>query len=155
MFKRTPLGLALRACGDNPDAITTQGRSVHRLRIGADTAGSAMIALGGALFVLTGTGTLSFGVINGRGFVALAIALAVGWRTRWAFVAAAGLGIADAYQARLLQLTTTPTGELALLVLLVLTLLVLMATSRNLHWRQIFARLARRVRAVRRSPVRR
>jgi ABC-type uncharacterized transport system permease subunit len=151
MFNRTPLGLALRACGENPDAVTTQGRSVHRLRIGADMAGSAMIALGGALFVLTGTGTLSFGVINGRGFVALAIALAAGWRPGRAFVAAVGLGIADAYQARLLQLASTTTGGFALLVLLVLALLILAATSRDVHWRKLF----RRLRAPRRSPAKR
>ena len=30
LFARTPLGLAIRACGENPDAVAAQGRSVHR-----------------------------------------------------------------------------------------------------------------------------
>jgi general nucleoside transport system permease protein len=153
MFNRTPLGLALRACGDNPDAVTTQGRSVHSLRVGADVIGSALIALGGALFVLAGSGALSFGLMNGRGFVALALAIAVGWRPGWALVAAAGLGIADAYQVRLQQLAGDTTGEFALLLPLVLALLILAATSRNVHWRLMFRRLIDRMRSLRGRPA--
>jgi len=155
MLNSTPLGLALRACGDNPDAVTTQGRSVHLLRIGADVVGSALVALGGAMFVLAGSGALSFGLMNGRGFVALALAMAVGWRPGWAIVAAVGLGIADAYQVRLQQLAGGASGEFALLLPLVLALLILAATSRNVHWRLMFRRIVERVRSFRRPALRR
>ena len=39
VLNRTPLGLAIRACGDNPFAVEVQGRSVHGLRIGGDHGG--------------------------------------------------------------------------------------------------------------------
>jgi len=155
MFNRTPLGLALRACGDNPDAVTTQGRSVHMLRIGADVVGSALIALGGALFVLAGSGALSFGLMNGRGFTALALAMAMRWRAGSVLLAAAGFGIADAYQARLQLQAVATSSEFLLIAPLVLALVALAATSRNIHWRAVLRQVTERARSLRRSPIRR
>ena len=50
---RTPLGLALRAAGENPAAVEAQGLSVHALRIGAVVVGSGLMAVGGAFLTMS------------------------------------------------------------------------------------------------------
>ena len=47
VLTRTPLGLALRMCGENPHAVEAQGLNPLRIRIGAVMVGSALMALGG------------------------------------------------------------------------------------------------------------
>ena len=99
LFTRTPLGLAIRACGENPAAVAAQGRSVHGLRIGAVMAGSALMALGGASLSLV-AGTFSIGMVNGRGFICLVLTTLTGWRTGLILIVALLLGAVDAYQLR-------------------------------------------------------
>src|SRR5690606_22139587 len=60
---RTPLGLALRAVGDNPAAVEAQGLSVMGLRIGAVVAGSALMALGGAVLTMSAFDAFFFGMV--------------------------------------------------------------------------------------------
>ena len=43
---RTPLGLAVRAAGENPSAVAAQGLSVAAIRMGAVIFGSGLMALG-------------------------------------------------------------------------------------------------------------
>jgi general nucleoside transport system permease protein len=99
LFTRTPLGLAIRACGENPAAVAAQGRSVQGLRIGAVMAGSALMGLGGASLSLT-AGSFSAGMINGRGFICVALATLTGWRTSLVLIVALVIGGIDAYQLR-------------------------------------------------------
>lgn len=134
VLTRTPFGLALTAMGENPEAVATQGRSVHRLRIEADIAGSALMALGGATMALTGSGAFSFGPLNGRGFAALALAAAARWRPGWALLAAVLFGIVDVYQARLQPLAGgSATGAYLPLAPFILAFLVLAAANLKLR----------------------
>ncbi|MEM5838715.1 hypothetical protein AAHH59_10385, partial [Pediococcus acidilactici] len=50
---RTPLGLAVRMVGENPNAAEAQGISVYGVRLGAVVAGSALMAVGGAFLTLS------------------------------------------------------------------------------------------------------
>ena len=100
---RTPLGTALRACGRNPAAISTQGRSVYGLQIGASMVGAAFMAVGGATLALTSTGAFSLTAVSGRGFAALMLALIASWRIRQTFFAVLAFAILDAYQLQLQQ----------------------------------------------------
>jgi general nucleoside transport system permease protein len=128
---RTPVGMALRACGRNPDAIIAQGRSAHGLRIGACVAGATLIAIGGATLALTGSGVFSFSETSGRGFAALTLALIAGWRIGRTFFAVLGFAMIDAFQAQL-QHSLGPSHAMMLLPLLpyAVTIIVLVATSR-------------------------
>ena len=45
-MNRTPLGVAIKAVGDNPNSVEAQGLSVYALRVGAVVIGSALMALG-------------------------------------------------------------------------------------------------------------
>ncbi|MCB1329103.1 MAG: ABC transporter permease, partial [Maritimibacter sp.] len=45
ILTRTPLGLAVRAVGENPSAVEAQGLSVTAIRVGAVVAGSGLMAV--------------------------------------------------------------------------------------------------------------
>jgi general nucleoside transport system permease protein len=133
VINRTPIGLALQVCGENPAALAVQGRSVFGLRVGASTLGAALMGAGGAVLVLIGTtDAFSFAPISGRGFAALMLALIAGWRVGRTCVAVLAFAMVDAYQLHLQDRLGNPL-ELALLPLLpyLIALVILMATSRS------------------------
>jgi general nucleoside transport system permease protein len=131
IINQTPLGLAVRACGQNPGAVTAQGLSVHGLRVGAGAVGSALMAIGGGALALTSGSAFSLSTTSGRGFAALALAMIAGWRTGRSFIAVLAFATVDAYQwhlhHRLSSLALTLSPLLPYLILLV----VLLATSRS------------------------
>jgi ABC-type uncharacterized transport system permease subunit len=102
---RTPLGLALRAVGENPSAVEAQGLSVSGLRIGAVMAGSALMAIGGAFLTMSAFNSFFFGMINGRGWIAIALVVFASWRPGKALLGAILFAAFDAYQIRLQQLS--------------------------------------------------
>jgi len=76
---RTPLGLRLRACGENPRAIDSLGISVTRIRFFATVAGSAVIGLGGFFLPAVLTGSFADGMVGGRGWLALMLVIFGRW----------------------------------------------------------------------------
>jgi simple sugar transport system permease protein len=133
VLNRTPLGLAIRACGDNPLAVEAQGRSVHALRIGATAAGSAFMAAGGAAVALMPSVPVSPDTVGAQGFLCLALAAAAGWRPGFAFAAALLFGINDAASPHLQQEFGVHAPIMALLPYL-LAIVILVATRRRLRW---------------------
>lgn len=100
---RTPLGLAVRAAGENPDALEAQGLSVVAIRIGAVMTGSALMAVGGAFLTLSAFNSFFFEMVNGRGWVAIALVVFGAWNPGKALVGALLFGAFDAFQIRLSQ----------------------------------------------------
>ncbi len=98
---RTPLGLAIQAVGDNPSAVESQGLSVYGLRIGAVVAGSAAMALGGAFLTMSAFDAFFFGMVNGRGWICIALTVFASWRPGKALIGALLFGAFDAFQVRL------------------------------------------------------
>jgi simple sugar transport system permease protein len=128
---RTPLGLALRAVGESPGAVEAQGLPVTALRLGAVVAGSGLMALGGAFLTLSAFSSFFFEMVNGRGWVCIALVVVGGWKPGRAVLAAILFAGFDAFQVRLQQ---TPLGAvlpyqlfLALPYLLAIMALVLMS----------------------------
>lgn len=101
LLYRTPLGLAIRAVGDNPAAVEAQGLSVIGLRIGAIVAGSAIMALGGAFLTMSAFDAFFFGMVNGRGWICIALTVFASWRPGKALLGALLFGAFDAFQVRL------------------------------------------------------
>jgi len=101
LLYRTPLGLAIRAVGDNPAAVEAQGLSVIGLRIGAIVAGSAIMALGGAFLTMSAFDAFFFGMVNGRGWICIALTVFASWRPGKALIGALLFGAFDAFQVRL------------------------------------------------------
>ncbi|MEQ1951944.1 ABC transporter permease [Mesorhizobium sp. CN2-181] len=102
---RTPLGLALRAAGENPSAVEAQGISVSGIRIGAVMAGSALMAVGGAFLTMSAFNSFFFEMINGRGWICIALVVFGSWRPGKALIGAILFAAFDAYQVRLQQIS--------------------------------------------------
>ena len=102
---RTPLGLALRAVGENPSAVEAQGISVTALRMGAVMAGSALMAMGGAFLTLSAFNSFFFEMVNGRGWICVALVVFGSWRPGKALLGAILFAAFDAWQIRLQTLT--------------------------------------------------
>jgi len=102
---RTPLGLAVRAAGENPAAVEAQGLSVTAIRIGAVMAGSALMAVGGAFLTMSAFNSFFFEMINGRGWICIALVVFGSWRPGKALLGAILFAAFDAYQIRLQQVT--------------------------------------------------
>jgi ABC-type uncharacterized transport system permease subunit len=105
---RTPLGLAVRAVGENPAAVAAQGGSVTGLRIGAVMVGSGLMAVGGAFLTLSAFSSFFFEMVNGRGWICVALVVFGAWRPGKAVLGALLFAAFDALQIRLQQ---TPVGQ--------------------------------------------
>jgi len=100
---RTPLGLALRMVGENPAAVEGQGIDVVRLRTRAVVAGSALMGVAGAFLTLSAFNAFYFNMVNGRGWICIALVVFAGWRPGKALAGALLFAFFDALQLRLQQ----------------------------------------------------
>jgi ABC-type uncharacterized transport system permease subunit len=80
VLARTPLGLSIRAVGENPEAADVAGISVFRIRYVALMIGGALMAVGGAFITLSMLGTFTLDIIAGRGWVCIALVIFGRWR---------------------------------------------------------------------------
>ena len=133
MLYRTPLGLAVRAVGESPAAVEAQGLSVTGLRMGAVIAGSGLMAVGGAFLTLSAFSSFFFEMVNGRGWICIALVVFGAWRPGKAVLGAILFAAFDALQIRLQQ---TPLGaalpyQLFLALPYVLSILALILMSRR------------------------
>lgn len=130
---RTPLGLAVRAAGESPAAVEAQGLSVTGLRMGAVIAGSGLMAVGGAFLTLSAFSSFFFEMVNGRGWICIALVVFGAWMPGRAVLGALLFAGFDALQIRLQQ---TPLGavvpyQLFLAMPYLLAILALIAMSRR------------------------
>lgn len=105
---RTPLGLAIRAAGESPNAVAAQGLSVTGLRMGAVIVGSGLMAVGGSFLTLSAFSSFFFEMVNGRGWICIALVVFGAWRPGKAMLGALLFAGFDALQIRLQQ---TPIGQ--------------------------------------------
>lgn len=106
---RTPLGLAIRAAGESPQAVAAQGLSVTGLRMGAVIIGSGLMAVGGAFLTLSAFSSFFFEMVNGRGWICIALVVFGAWRPGKAMLGALLFAGFDALQIRMQQ---TPVGQM-------------------------------------------
>ncbi|WP_046867384.1 ABC transporter permease [Microvirga massiliensis] len=104
VLARTPLGLTIRAVGENPAAAEAQGLDVYTLRIGAVMAGSALMAIGGAFLTLSAFNAFFFEMVAGRGWICIALVVFASWNPWKALLGALLFGAFDAFQVRLQQI---------------------------------------------------
>ena len=132
LLYRMPLGLAIRAAGDNPAAVEAQGIDVYALRIGALVAGSALMAVGGAFLTLSAFNAFFFGMVNGRGWIAIALVVFASWRPGKALLGALLFGAFDAFQIRLQQIVGGAVPyQLFLMLPYLLSILALVLVARR------------------------
>jgi simple sugar transport system permease protein len=129
---RTPLGLAIQAVGDNPAAVESQGLSVYALRIGTVVAGSAIMALGGAFLTMSAFDAFFFGMVNGRGWICIALTVFASWRPGKALIGALLFGAFDAFQVRLqTEVGSFIPGQVFLMMPYLLSIAALIVVARK------------------------
>lgn len=130
---RTPLGLAVRAAGENPQAVAAQGLSVTAIRMGAVMVGSGLMAIGGAFLTMSAFNSFFFEMVNGRGWICIALVVFGAWKPGKALLGAVLFAAFDALQIRIQQ---TPLGagipyQVFLMMPYFLSILALIVMSRR------------------------
>ncbi len=103
LLNRTPAGLAVRMVGENPAAVEAQGISVTAVRMAAIVAGSALMGVAGAFLTLSAFNAFYFNMVNGRGWICVALVVFASWRPGKALLGALLFAAFDALQLRLQQ----------------------------------------------------
>ena len=103
LLYRTPAGLALRMVGENPAAAESAGIRVATTRVAAVVAGSALMGVAGAFLTLAAFDAFFFNMVNGRGWICVALVVFASWRPGKALAGALLFAGFDALQLRLQQ----------------------------------------------------
>jgi general nucleoside transport system permease protein len=134
---RTPAGLSLRMVGENPHAAEGQGVSVAATRTAAIVAGSALMGVAGSFLTLAAFNAFFFNMVNGRGWVCVALVVFASWRPGKALVGALIFAFCDALQLRLQQTGGSALPyQLYLMLPYVLSILALVAVARKAAYPQ-------------------
>ncbi|MDF1794531.1 MAG: ABC transporter permease [Thalassobaculaceae bacterium] len=130
---RTPLGLALRAVGENPHSVEAQGLSVTGLRMGAVIVGSGLMGVGGAFLTMSAFNSFFFEMVNGRGWICIALVVFGAWKPGKALLGALLFAAFDALQIRLQQtsLGADIPYQIFLMMPYLLSILALVVMSRR------------------------
>ena len=79
LLYKTSFGLELRAVGENPKAADSLGVNVSSMRYMTAIAGGMLMGLAGAYLPMVYTGTFTEGMVQGRGWIAIALTFFGGW----------------------------------------------------------------------------
>ncbi|PZU88312.1 MAG: ABC transporter permease [Shinella sp.] len=101
LISRTPLGLAVRMTGENPHAAEAQGINPMAVRYGAVIAGSALMGVGGSFLTLSAFNSFFPTMVQGRGWICIALVVFASWRPERALFGALLFAFFDAFQLRL------------------------------------------------------
>ena len=134
---RTPAGLAVRMVGENPQAAEGQGVSVAWVRTGAIVAGSALMGVAGSFLTLSAFNAFFFNMINGRGWICVALVVFAAWRPGKALLGALLFAFFDALQLRLQQAGDAALPyQIYLMLPYVLSILALVLVARKATYPQ-------------------
>ena len=131
LIYRTSFGLKIRSAGENPEATDAAGVNVFRIRYAALAIGGGLMATGGAFLSLAQLGSFIFGIINGRGWVCIALIIFANWiplRVLWGALLFGGV---SALQLRLQSTGAKLPYELFLALPYLVTIAALALAGRN------------------------
>ena len=131
LLNRTHFGLNVRAVGENPQAADVAGINVYRTRLLALAVGGALMGLGGAFLALAQLGAFTFGMIAGRGWVAIALVIFGNWSPGRVLLGALLFGGFQALQLRLQASGVRLPYEALLALPYLVTIAALVLAGRN------------------------
>ena len=141
LLNRTPLGLAIRMVGENPAAAEGAGVDVYQVRTLAVVLGSALMGIAGAFLTTVAFNAFFFNMINGRGWICIALVVFASWRPGKALLGALLFAFFDALQLRLQQSSTINIPyQIYLMIPFVLSIVALIATARRAAYPQALMR---------------
>ncbi len=133
MLWRTRFGLRLRACGENPEAVTATGASVPAHRWSALGIEAMLVGVAGAHLALALSSGFAENMTAGRGFIALSIVIFGRWKMKGALLGSAVFGITAAAQYALQAHGRGVPFHLLLATPYVVTLLILCGVAGRVH----------------------
>ncbi len=131
VLARTPLGLAIRMTGENPHAVDAQGLDPMMIRIGAVMAGSALMAVGGAFLTMAAFNSFFPEMVQGRGWICIALVVFASWRPGKALLGALLFAFFDAFQLRLQTSVEGVPYQLFLMAPYILSIVALILVARR------------------------
>jgi simple sugar transport system permease protein len=131
VLARTPLGLAICMTGENPHAVDAQGLDPMMIRIGAVMAGSALMAVGGAFLTMAAFNSFFPDMVQGRGWICIALVVFASWRPGKALLGALLFAFFDAFQLRLQTSVEGVPYQLFLMAPYILSIVALILVARR------------------------
>lgn len=131
VLRFTPLGLAIRLVGEHPQGAAAQGIDVIAVRYGCLVVGSALMALGGAFLSTAAFNSFVINMVQGRGWMALALVVFGAWRPFPALLGALLYAGLDAYQLRLQTLLPGVQYQLFLMLPYLLAIAAMVPMARR------------------------
>ena len=128
---RTPVGLAIRMAGENPHAAEAQGVNPMKVRYGAVIVGSALMGMGGAFLTLSAFNSFFPTMVQGRGWICIALVVFSSWRPGRALFGALLFAFFDAFQLRLQTAVQGIPYQIFLMTPYVLSIVALAVMSRH------------------------
>jgi simple sugar transport system permease protein len=128
---RSNFGLHMRAVGENPEAADAAGVNVYLTRYIALAIGGGLMAVGGAFLSVGQLGAFTFGIINGRGWVCIALIIFGNWEPIRVLWGALLFGLVFALQLRLQSTGLKLPYEVFLALPYLVTIAVLALAGRN------------------------
>ncbi|MFN3804647.1 MAG: ABC transporter permease [Pyrobaculum sp.] len=93
---KTRVGMAVRACGEDPEAAFNMGIDVNKMRLVSTVVGSVLTAIAGAYLSIAYLSVVTKDISAGRGFIALANVVFANWNPLLAPAGAFVFGFFDA-----------------------------------------------------------
>jgi simple sugar transport system permease protein len=129
LLRFTVLGLELRAVGENPGAADAAGVRVYFLRYLAVVTGGGLAGAAGGYFVIAFAHAWADGITGGRGWIAIALVIAAGWRPLRLLLFALVFGVIDSLDYSLQAWGTDVPTSLLQMLPYVFTLLIIATTA--------------------------
>jgi ABC-type uncharacterized transport system permease subunit len=131
VLQHTTFGLWVRAVGENPEAADSAGVSVARVRYATLALSGLLMGAGGAFLSLAQLGTATFGIVAGRGWVAIALVIFGNWQPVKVMLGALIFGGVEALQLRLRAIGIPVPYQLLLSLPYLATIVALALAGRN------------------------
>ncbi|MGE4583281.1 MAG: ABC transporter permease [Sphaerochaeta sp.] len=131
LLYKTPVGMHIRACGDNPHALAAAGGKVDKVRFYSVITSGALAGLGGMCFAYSISTTFSPNIYMGFGYLAIAAYIFGSWKIGPTFLACLLFGFARSAGYVLVQKLALPSsyGDLVLTLPYIVTLVLLLFFS--------------------------
>jgi ABC-type uncharacterized transport system permease subunit len=131
ILNRTPLGLMIRAVGQNPEAADAMGVNVARVRYLTVTFGGMMSGLAGASLSIALLRVFQQNLTSGIGFIAVALVYFGGWRPYGILVGALLFSFVNALQLQISTIGVNVPSEFAVMAPYVITIIALVFASKR------------------------
>lgn len=130
---KTPYGMSVRACGDNPQAVATAGRAVNKIRFSAVIISGALSGLGGMCFAYSISTNFSPSIYVGYGFLAIAAYIFGSYKIGQTLFACLIFGFSRTFGYKIIQALALPStfSDLAMTFPYIVTLILLIFFSKN------------------------